>query len=339
MKAPKKAPVRRYEFTSTTDDLLALLRKTEARTDDNDFRSGFKEVVDNGNIVQAVFVYPEKVIPMAAVKKKMNDWLNEYKRVNGKNPSKALKQDAKEDIVNKLYLHIPTTYKEVYTIFRYRKDDVWDAFILTNSAKMLDSFISFLPKDFVCGQSAYIDAVHAVASKVSSDFDPSVYIEDEDYRDFLTWLLYTVSANSFKEFGGMYAVSIGDSVSVADDDDFTKCVITGDFAEAKTGIYAGKKVFNLEFALEYDNCSKGQTVKLLADTSGDIQSLTFNSDNDEDSFGEQFVDAYRDFRDFLENAVFEYLSLKVDNSKWDDYNNTLKEWGRGEICVRAFDDV
>lgn len=337
MKAPKKAPVRRFEFSTTTEDLLKILNRNVARVADNDFASGFVDVTDIStesatDTIQAVFIFPEKNIPVAAVKKKLAEWILEYKKVNGRNPSKQAKAEAKADIIAKLELHIPTTFKSVYTIFRCVGTDLWEAFILTSSEKIVDSFSMFLPDGWVRGMSAYLDALDAVGGEGLD------YNEDSDYRDFLTWLLYSAGSNSFKEFGD-YAVTIGDCVSVADDDNFTTCVVSGDFIEAKSSIFGGKRVFNFEFAIEYNHSTEGQVVKLLADTSADIQSLTFNCDDVGMSFGGRFLSAYDDFMKFMHCAVHEFIKLRLDTDAWNDYNKVLKEWARGEICVRAFDGV
>lgn len=334
MKAPKKAPVRRFEFASTKEGLLNILNRNVARVADNDYAPGFVNVEEaTEGVIQAVFIFPEKNIPVAAVKKKLAEWVAEYKKINGKNPSKQTKADAKADIVAKLELRFPVTYKYAYVVFRrINSNDMWEGFLLTSSEKMLDSFGTFLPAGYVRGMSAYLDALDDVGG------DSVDYNEDTDYRDFLTWLLYSASCNSFKEFGD-FAVTIGDCVSVADDDNFTTCVVSGDFTEAKSSIFGGKRVFNFEFAIEYDKSIAGQIVKLLADTTGDIQSLTFNCDEEGLSFGERFISAYDDFMQFMRLAVKEFAKLRLDTSAWNDYNKVLKEWARGEICVHTFDGV
>ena len=284
--------------------------------------------VHGGAYIITGMVFYEYKVSSKAVKYELDKMVKETLKSTGKKfISSSDKREMKAGIIERLKANSKPQPSIVPIIVGNNR-----AYVLTDSDKKALKFVEMMADG---GFNAYFMSPYTYG-----DSDDGLFDMEEIGGKFLTWLWFSTESNSYKEFGG-YTISPGEYIQVKGQ--IGECSVNGDIREARNGVFNGKDVSRFSFTLSVE--PGYEPIYTVVDYLRNIKKVQANiapSDDDADKYTDLIGLTYAaDYIfDFLKVAFTEFLT-HVDKS--GEFSKQLSKeiwnWSRGDVCLRAFEDI
>lgn len=273
----------------------------------------------NGSVI-TTFVYSERKVVKSILKAHLRDWIAKEEKLRGARVPRIDVNEKKEQ----LEFTFPFVDTEVLCVF----DKVNGRIILcSQNKKVVNAFTtvmeSILDDNFQC-----IDVL-------GTDGDTT------ESAEMLTFFWYAMESDSFMDFGGKVTPTACWDVTVTGEDK-ESCKVKGmALDEARKGVFNGKRVSEMSVALLGNEERGGQESVVLTSERG-ISKLMFEVDEkDPLIIGGHIKRGVDDALEFIRVMAGKYAeeTSKDNLDRRSAYYRGRFNWSKGDICVKAFEEV
>ena len=277
----------------------------------------FLEGVEDGGVT--TFVYSERKVVRSILNAHLRDWIAKEEKLRG---SRVPRIDVKEKKAQ-LELTFPFVDTEVPCIFDSEHGRI---ILCSKNKKVVNAFITAM-------ESLFDDNIQLLDS-LGTDGDVA------ESAEMLTFFWYAMESDSFMDFGGKVTPTACWDITVTGEDK-ESCKVKGmALDEARKGIFNGKRVSEMSVALR--NESHGAIESIVLTSERGLHKLSFEVDEKEPLIiGDCVKRGVDDALEYIRVMSGKYAeeTSKDNLDRRSAYYRGRFNWSKGDICVKAFEEV